>query len=189
MLLNADPPDHARQRKLVNKAFVPPKVKSIEPRIREVAHELVDTFAPRGEVELVQEYAVLLPLTIIAECLGVAGGDLPMFQRWSDDFVAAIGNHEMTRDQLRSQVLSQHEFFVYFAERIAERRAEPRTTSSPTWSMPPSTANRCPTTRSCGCSTSSSWPATRRPPSCWPRRCGCCSSGPSSRPGCAPTRA
>jgi cytochrome P450 len=126
VLLNADPPDHMRQRKLVNRAFVPPKVKSIEPRIREVANHLVDAFADSGEAELVQEYGVLLPLTIIAECLGVADGDLPMFQRWSDDFVAAIGNLEMTKEMMRAQLLSQHEFFVYFSERIAERRLHPR---------------------------------------------------------------
>ena len=126
VLLNADPPDHARQRKLVNRAFTPPKVKSIEPRIRLVAHRLVDAFADRGQAELVQEYGVLLPLTIIAECLGVADGDLPMFQRWSDDFVASIGNHDLTKEQFRSLVQSQHEFFVYFIEKIAERRAEPR---------------------------------------------------------------
>jgi cytochrome P450 len=126
VLLNADPPDHARQRKLVNRAFTPPKVKSIEPRIRLLAHRLVDAFADRGEAELVQEYGVLLPLTIIAECLGVADGDLPMFQRWSDDFVASIGNHDLTKEQFRSLVQSQHEFFDYFIEKIAARRAEPR---------------------------------------------------------------
>src|SRR5689334_17115891 len=114
VLLNADPPDHMRQRKLVNRAFVPPKVKSIEPRIRALAEHLVDGFADRGEVELVQEFCVPLPLTIIAECLGVADGDLPMFQRWSDDFVASIGNHELTKEQFRSLVVSQHEFFDYF---------------------------------------------------------------------------
>jgi cytochrome P450 len=126
VLLNADPPDHARQRKLVNRAFTPPKVKSIEPRIRALAESLVDGFAERGEVELVQEFCVLLPLTIIAECLGVADGDLPLFQKWSDDFVASIGNHELTKAQFRSLVQSQQEFFDYFLDKIAARRAEPR---------------------------------------------------------------
>lgn len=126
VLLGADPPDHARQRRLVNRAFTPPKVKSLEPRIREVANELVDAFAARGRAELVHEYGVPLPLTIIAECLGVADDELPQFKRWSDDFTALIGNHGMGRDQLRSLLLSQHEFFVYFSARIAERRAEPR---------------------------------------------------------------
>ena len=101
VLLSADPPDHVRQRKLVNRAFTPPKVRALEPRITEVAHQLVDDFADRGHAELVAEYGVLLPLTIIAECLGVADDELPQFKRWSDDFVAVIGNHAMSRDQLR----------------------------------------------------------------------------------------
>ncbi len=126
VLLSADPPDHGRQRRLVNRAFTPPKVKALEPRIREVANQLVDAFAARGSAELVHEYGVLLPLTIIAECLGVADDDLPIFKRWSDDFVAAIGNHNMSKDQLRSLLLSQSEFFVYFGQKIAERQAEPR---------------------------------------------------------------
>lgn len=125
VLLSADPPDHVRQRKLVNRAFTPPKVKALEPRIYEVANQLVDGFAGRGRAELVHEYGVLLPLTIIAESLGVADDELPQFKRWSDDFVAIIGNHAMSRDQLRSLLVSQNEFFVYFGEKIAERRAEP----------------------------------------------------------------
>lgn len=126
VLLSADPPDHARQRKLVNRAFTPPKVKLIEPRIYEVARELIDSFASRGEVELVHEFGVLLPLTIIAECLGVADDDLPQFKKWSDDFVAAIGNHNMGPTELRSLLLSQNEFFIYFQEKINERRENPR---------------------------------------------------------------
>ena len=127
VLLSADPPDHVRQRKLVNRAFTPPKVKALEPRITEVANQLVDAFAPRGRAELVHEYGVLLPLTIIAECLGVPDADLPQFKQWSDDFVAVIGNHAMSRDQLRSLLLSQYEFYEYFGTKVAERRADPRT--------------------------------------------------------------
>jgi cytochrome P450 len=126
VLLNADPPDHARQRKLVNRAFTPPKVKGLEPRIREVANQLVDAFAERGEVELVHEFGVLLPLTIIAECLGVADDELPKFKHWSDDFVAAIGNHDMSKEQFRSLLLSQMAFFEYMQGKVDERRAEPR---------------------------------------------------------------
>jgi len=127
VLLSADPPDHVRQRKLVNRAFTPPRVKALEPRIAEVAHQLVDAFASRGRAELVHDYGVLLPLTIIAECLGVADDELPQFKRWSDDFVAVIGNHAMNRDQLRSLLLSQNEFYEYFGQKVAERRHGPRT--------------------------------------------------------------
>ncbi len=126
VLLNADPPDHARQRKLVNRAFTPPKVKAMEPRIREVAEELVAGFADDGRVELVHAFGVLLPLTIIAEALGVGVDDLPTFKRWSDDFVAAIGNHHMSTEQLKRLLTSQLEFFEYFTEKVAERRAQPQ---------------------------------------------------------------
>jgi cytochrome P450 len=126
VLLSADPPDHVRQRKLVNRAFTPPKVAALEPRIREVADELVDGFVGAGRAELVHDFGVPLPLTIIAECLGVADDDLPQFKRWSDDFVAIIGNHAMSTDQLRSLLLSQNEFFDYFAQKVADRRQHPR---------------------------------------------------------------
>lgn len=126
VLLSADPPDHARQRRLVNRAFTPPKVRDLEPRIRAIANELVDGFIDRGEVDLVPEFGVLLPLTIIAEALGVADDELPKFKQWSDDFVALIGNHDIGATELRSVLLSQFEFFEYFGQRILERRAEPR---------------------------------------------------------------
>ncbi|MGH9272894.1 MAG: cytochrome P450 [Ilumatobacteraceae bacterium] len=126
VLLSADPPDHVRQRKLVNRAFTPPKVRALEPRIYEVAQQLVDGFAERGRAELVHDYGVLLPLTIIAECLGVADDELPQFKQWSDDFVAIIGNHAMSRDQLRALLLSQNDFFVYFGQKVEERRAKPK---------------------------------------------------------------
>jgi len=125
VLLSADPPDHARQRKLVNRAFTPPKVRELEPRIREVANQLVDEFIGRGEVDLVPEFGVPLPLTIIAEALGVADDELPKFKKWSDDFVALIGNHDIGADELRAVLLSQFEFFEYFGAKIAERRLAP----------------------------------------------------------------
>ena len=127
VLLSADPPDHARQRKLVNRAFTPPKVRELEPRIREVANQLVDEFIGRGEVDLVPEFGVPLPLTIIAEALGVADDELPKFKKWSDDFVALIGNHDIGADELRAVLLSQFEFFEYFGAKIAERRLAPGT--------------------------------------------------------------
>jgi cytochrome P450 len=126
VLLSADPPDHVRQRKLVNRAFTPPKVAALEPRISAVANDLVDSFIDAGEADLVHDYGVLLPLTIIAECLGVADDELPKFKQWSDDFVAIIGNHAMSRAQLRALLLSQNEFFDYFADKVTERRAAPR---------------------------------------------------------------
>jgi len=126
VLLQADPPDHTRQRMLVNRAFSPARVKTLEEPIRAICHRLVDAFIGRGEVELVSEFAVPLPLTVIAGALGVETDRMDDFKRWSDDFVVLVGNHKPPKDRIADYVRSRHEFATYFAARIAERQAEPR---------------------------------------------------------------
>jgi cytochrome P450 len=126
VLLNADPPAHDRQRGLVNRAFTPRRVKAMEDDIRRVADRLIDRFAGRGSCEFISEFAVGLPLTVIAGALGVPDGDLPTFKRWSDDFVVAIGNHLLSKERLAAMLRSQVEFAAYFRQKIEERRADPR---------------------------------------------------------------
>lgn len=125
VLLMADPPVHDRQRNLVNRAFSPRRVRELEPEIRALADELIDRFVARGECEFVQEFAVGLPLTVIARALGVPEADMPSFKRWSDDFVVAIGNHLLSKERLASMLRSQVEFAAYFTEQIERRRTEP----------------------------------------------------------------
>ena len=83
-LLTCDPPEHKRYRSLVGNAFSTRRVAAIEDRIATVADELVDRFAGAGSVELVHQFAIPLPLTIIAEQLGVPVSDLHLFKEWSD---------------------------------------------------------------------------------------------------------
>ena len=126
VLLNADPPAHNRQRALVSRAFSPRRVQQLEPQIREIADRLIDGFAARGSCEFVHEFAVGLPLTVIARALGVPEVDMPVFKRWSDDFVVAIGNHRLTKERLADLLRTQAEFFSYFSATIEERRRQPR---------------------------------------------------------------
>jgi cytochrome P450 len=125
VLVTADPPVHTRQRSLVGKAFSPRRVAAMETRIRVIADGLIDDFASLGNVELVREFAVPLPLIVIAEALGVPKDDLPMFKRWSDHFVAALGNPNLTSENLVDMIQSQSEFADYFSTIIEERRADP----------------------------------------------------------------
>src|SRR5262249_58171441 len=90
-LLSNDPPSHSRFRTLVNRAFSARRVAGMEPQIREIANRLVDRFIGDGRVELVSQFAVGLPLTVIADSLGVAREDLDKFKKWSDDSVAPLG--------------------------------------------------------------------------------------------------
>lgn len=125
VLLSADPPLHRRQRNLVNRAFTQRRVRQSEDAIRAIAEQLADGFAAVGRVELVSEFAVPLPLTVIADRLGVPRSDMADFKRWSDDFTVAIGNHQLGRDELRSMLVSQSEFFEYFEDMVVERRKDP----------------------------------------------------------------
>ena len=90
-LLTNDPPAHRRYRSLVNKAFTPRRVALLEPSIRTIANDLIDRFIDAGKVELIEHFAVPVPLTVIADALGVSRADLSDFKRWSDDAVAPLG--------------------------------------------------------------------------------------------------
>jgi cytochrome P450 len=122
VLLSADPPDHVRQRRAVNGAFRPSRIRNLEPMIQAISDRLIGAFADRGHVELVGEYAVLLPMEVIARALGVEDDDLLMFKRWSDDMAVPIGNASPTPEQARAYVVSSREFTEHFAELLHRRR-------------------------------------------------------------------
>ena len=124
-MLTADPPEQRRFRKLVQKAFVPRRVNGLEPHVEALSHELIDGFAADGRVELVTQYAQLLPLVMIAEQLGVPREDLPRFRRWTDGFVAQLGQMADLDGQVEAAKLIV-EFQHYFVAKLEERRAEPR---------------------------------------------------------------
>jgi len=124
-LLTNDPPVHSRFRALVNKAFSARRVGALEPKIRQISNELIDCFIGDGEVELVSQFAVGLPMAVIADALGVPRSNMDDFKRWSDDAVAQIGGmigHERQLECAHSFV----EFQRYFEARLEERKSAPR---------------------------------------------------------------
>jgi hypothetical protein len=118
MVLHLDPPEHGPLRAIIAKAFTPSAIRKLEPRVRELAEGLVDAALARGEVELVADFAVPLPVGVIAELLGVPRSDLPLFKQWSDDIVAEIGARS-------SASASRRAFDDYFGAVIRARRARP----------------------------------------------------------------
>ncbi|HVO80573.1 MAG TPA: cytochrome P450 [Terriglobales bacterium] len=86
-MLDLDEPDHARLRTLVHKAFTPSMVERLQDRIQGIADHLIDAVAPTGAMDLVRAYALPLPLTVIAELLGIPGQDRDRFHRWSKALV------------------------------------------------------------------------------------------------------
>ncbi|WP_030270825.1 cytochrome P450 family protein [Streptomyces sp. NRRL B-24484] len=82
-LLNIDPPDHTRLRRLVSKAFTPRRVAEFEPRVQQLTDRLIDSFADRGTADLIHEFAFPLPIYAICDLLGVPPEDQDDFRDWA----------------------------------------------------------------------------------------------------------
>jgi cytochrome P450 len=121
MMIFTDPPDHTRLRGLVNRAFTPRMIADLAPRVRAVTEELIDRVAARGEIDLIADLAMPLPVTIIAEILGVDPAHKDDFKRWSDlivlDFMDQVP--ENMREQMEVEMTA---FFEYFERAVAERQ-------------------------------------------------------------------
>ncbi|PJE95676.1 cytochrome P450 [Streptomyces carminius] len=118
-LLNIDPPDHTRLRRLVSKAFTPRRVAAFEPRVRELADRLVDGFAGRGSADLIHEFAFPLPIYAICDLLGVPAGDQDDFRDWAG---MMIRHDRGPRGGVGRAVKRMR---AYLAELIHRKRAEP----------------------------------------------------------------
>ena len=124
-LLTNDPPSHTRFRKLVNKAFSPGRVQKMDAYVVETASNLIDAFAERDTLDVVESLAVPLPLTVIADQLGVPRSDMADFKKWSDASVAPLGGM-ISEDQQIECARLVVQLQKYLAERCEERKAQPR---------------------------------------------------------------
>ncbi len=123
-LFTADPPLHTRHRRLVNQAFVPRRVRALEPKLRALAHELIDRFAHSGQAEFVHEFAIPFPLGMITDMLGVPRSEMETVKRWTDDMLAGVA--DILSDERRLAVTrSALEFQRYFLRLISQRRQAP----------------------------------------------------------------
>jgi cytochrome P450 len=130
-LTQLDPPRHTKLRKLVSQAFTPRVVAGLEPRIKTVATDLLDA-APPDRIDLVADFAYPLPVTVIAELLGVPSSDRDLFHRWVDTMFSRSSEFSLRErsegeEQNLQESLSQlREMSAYIAEHAAHRRREPR---------------------------------------------------------------
>ncbi|RKT07676.1 cytochrome P450 [Streptomyces sp. 3211.6] len=89
-LLETDPPQHTRLRRLVAREFTTRRVQAMRPRVRQITDELLDAMAARPErsADLIEAFAFPLPITVIGELLGVPGPDRERFRHWSREILA-----------------------------------------------------------------------------------------------------
>lgn len=122
-MLELEPPVHTRLRTLVNRAFVSRQVERLRPRIEVLANELIDRFEPNG-VDLLPAYASPLPITIIAEMLGVPVEMGPQLLDWSHRMVAMY-MHGRTRETEDTANRAARDFSSFLRGYVAERRKKP----------------------------------------------------------------
>jgi len=124
-IIGSDPPDHTRLRNLVNRGFTPRRIAALEPRIRAIADDLVAGLSNRAQFDVIADFAIPLPVTVIAEMLGVEPARHVEFKRWSDSVVTLISGAP-TDDQ--RPLLQGHlaAFRDYFLGVVDERTAHPR---------------------------------------------------------------
>jgi cytochrome P450 len=128
-MISMDPPEHTRLRSLVNKAFTPRIVRQLEPRLRQVAHELLDAALEAEEVDLVEALTYPLPVVAIAEIIGVPSEDREQFKAWSDKAVESLGTGFFSPpsvESIREQIAVRDEMHTYFDALADERRAHPQ---------------------------------------------------------------
>lgn len=120
-ILGMDPPDHTWLRSLVAKAFTVRQVEKLRPQVRELTAGLLDRMEAAGPpVDLVEEYALPIPVAVICRMLGVPEEDRPKFRIWSD---AALSTSSLTAEEFDA---NREELRAYMAGLIAQHRAEPR---------------------------------------------------------------
>ena len=115
-LLNSDPPYHRKLRSIVDTLFVPIEISKLEPRIENIANELIDHIIEKNNatMDLITDFAYPLPATVIAELLGVPAEDQDTFRQWADNIVSL----EITSDinSIRKANKTVSDMDIYFSK-------------------------------------------------------------------------
>jgi pimeloyl-[acyl-carrier protein] synthase len=125
-VINLDPPDHTRMRRLLQKTFLPRTLERLTPAIRATAGELVDEARARGNVDIVRDLAYPLPVTVIAELLGVPRADRDRLKRWSATIMEFQAVPLPTAETILRSQTAIVELRGYLRDIANDRRAHPR---------------------------------------------------------------
>jgi cytochrome P450 family 142 subfamily A polypeptide 1 len=125
-LISMDEPEHTRQRRLINKGFTPRQVKRLEPHIRDLSNQIIDEIKERGEIDFVEDFAIHVPLIVIAELMGLDPDGRQNLYRWSDAMMSGDGHTDPDDPVLHAAAEAFGEYVEYLIPIIEARRAEPR---------------------------------------------------------------
>jgi len=122
-MLTNDDPIHQRQRNLVHLAFTPKRIEKITTRIEEVTQSLLDKAEKKNTIDLIQDFALPLPLTIISDLMGVPEKDRHGFYQAVNPFLESITGNPL---RMLAQIPNANRLMRFFERMIALRRADPQ---------------------------------------------------------------
>ena len=123
-MLDREPPDHTRLRRLVLRAFTPRTVEAMRPRIEAIVEGLIERLEGAGEVDLIADFVEPLPVTVIAELLGIPEADRHLLRPWSAD-ICLMYESNPPDESARRAVTASLAFGAYLRDLLAERRSRP----------------------------------------------------------------
>ena len=123
-ILNLDPPDHDRLRRLVTKAFTPRTVAALEPLVQRLVDESIDGIERDGGGDVIDDLAFVIPFAVITEMLGMPAEDAPMVRAWSHALVKTL-DPILTEAEIADATASSVAMRAYVTDRIADKRARP----------------------------------------------------------------
>jgi cytochrome P450 len=118
-ILHMDPPDHATWRKVASRWFTPRGVSVMQERVEGITTELLDELSPGDELDFVERLGASVPVSVIAQLLGVADTDHADFRRWSDACIESTDVDSETNARLAG------ELYAFLGEHISRRRSHP----------------------------------------------------------------
>ena len=125
ILVSADPPNHGRVRKLVDDPFRPRAIESWRTHVQDIVNGCIESFIHQGETEIVESFAIPIPVTVIADILGIDRSHAPTIKVWSDASVEPLGM--MITDERWIECAHIIEKFQHFMiEQIEIRQTDPR---------------------------------------------------------------
>jgi cytochrome P450 len=124
-ILDMEPPDHTRVRRLVSKAFTPRMAEGLRPHVQRLMDENVDAVAGAGEIDLIPSIAEPLPVAVIAQLLGVPDEDRHLLRPWSAD-ICRMYELAPTEEDARIAIRACVEFSDYLRQLSRLRRTDPR---------------------------------------------------------------
>ncbi len=123
-IISMDDPEHNRQRRLISRGFTPRVVRRLADHIRELSNQIIDEIAERGECDFVEDFAIHVPLIVIAELMGLDPDQRDRLYRWSDTMMAGDGHTDPDDPVLVAAAEAGAEFAAMCSELIEQRRAD-----------------------------------------------------------------